>query len=113
MAQEQPMSPNAPAVRHVRVDALAWVTRFVGGNGTQRITFTEEAAPGDSLRDVLHRLSARFPKLAEALWDPRSGDLGEHIEVMVNSAILGVERELDSECRDGDSITLMGQFMGG
>ena len=40
-------------------------------------------------------------------------ELGEHIEVIVNDAVLGVTHELDSPLKDGDRITLLGQFMGG
>ena len=75
---------------HVQIDTVAWVTRFVGGNGSDRISFDLAIEPGDTVRTVLRRLSDRFPQLQFALWDPESGELGEHIEVVVNGAILGV-----------------------
>jgi molybdopterin converting factor small subunit len=98
---------------HVQIDTVAWVTRYVGGSGSDRIAFDLALAPGDTIRTVLHRLSARFPELQRALWDATSGELGEHIEVVVNSAILGVRHGLDSELKDGDRILLFGQYMGG
>lgn len=98
---------------HVQIDTVAWVTRFVGGNGSDRISFELAIAPGDTVRTVLRRLSERFPQLQYALWDPESGELGEHIEVVVNGAILGVRHGLDSELRAGDRILLFGQYMGG
>jgi sulfur-carrier protein len=97
----------------IQIDTVAWVTRFVGGNGSDRISFELTIAPGDTVRTVLRRLSERFPQLQYALWDPESGELGEHIEVVVNGAILGVRHGLDSELRDGDRILLFGQYMGG
>jgi len=75
--------------------------------------YRETARPGDTVGAVLRRLSARFPELHEALWDRRSGDLGEHIEVLVNDAVLGVTHTLDTPVRDGDRITLIGQYVGG
>jgi molybdopterin converting factor small subunit len=99
--------------RKVRVEVVAWVTKFVGGDGSRRAVFDDVARPGESLRVVLRRLSARYPALDEALWDRQSGELGEHIEVLVNDAVLGVERTLDGEVQDGDRITLLGQYMGG
>ena len=98
---------------HIRVDTMAWVTRFVGGNGSDRVSFDLAIEPGDTVRSVLRRLSDRFPQLQYALWDPGSGELGEHIEVVVNGAILGVRHGLDSELKDGDRILLFGQYMGG
>jgi sulfur-carrier protein len=98
---------------HVQIDTVAWVTRFVGGNGSDRIGFDLVLEPGDTVRTVLRRLSDRFPQLQYALWDPESGELGEHIEVVVNGAILGVRHGLDSALKDGDRILLFGQYMGG
>jgi sulfur-carrier protein len=98
---------------HVQIDTVAWVTRFVGGNGSDRISFELAIEPGDTVRTVLRRLSERFPQLQYALWDPESGELGEHIEVVVNGAVLGVRHGLDSELKAGDRILLFGQYMGG
>jgi hypothetical protein len=89
---------------HVQIDTVAWVTRYVGGSGSDRIGFDLALAPGDTVRTVLRR---------RALWDPESGELGEHIEVVVNGAILGVRHGLDSELNNGDRILLFGQYMGG
>jgi len=97
----------------VKVEVMAWATTFVGGDGSDRKSFEVEAAPGDSVRSVLKRFSARFPALNDALWDRGSADLGEHIEVAVNDALLGIHHTLDTPVKAGDEILLMGQFMGG
>jgi molybdopterin converting factor small subunit len=98
---------------HVQIDTVAWVTRYVGGNGSDRIGFELALVPGDTVRTALRRLAQRYPELQRALWDATSGELGEHIEVVVNGAILGVRHGLDSELKDGDRILLFGQYMGG
>jgi molybdopterin converting factor small subunit len=99
--------------RHIQVETVAWVTRFVGGNGSDHISFDLAIQPGDTVRTALRQLSERFPQLRYALWDPETGELGEHIEVVVNGAILGVRHTLDSALQDGDRILLFGQYMGG
>ena len=93
------------------IEVVAWVTRFVGGDGTGRRVFEEALTPGATVRDALRRLSERYPELQAALWHGEG--LGEHIEVLVNDAVLGVAHTLDSPLRAGDRITLLGQFMGG
>ncbi len=95
----------------VPVEVVSWVTKFVGGDGTGRRVFDEPVAPGASLRSVLEGLSARYPELKAALW--HGGELGEHIEVLVNDAVLGITHTLDSPIKPGDRIALLGQFMGG
>ncbi|OLC10511.1 MAG: hypothetical protein AUH26_07710 [Candidatus Rokubacteria bacterium 13_1_40CM_69_96] len=63
------------------------------------------------MRSVLAGLSSRYPELAAALW--HGSELGEHIEVLVNDAVLGIAHSLDSPLKPGDRITLLAQFMGG
>ena len=101
------------AIGYVTVEVVAWVTRFVGGDGTRRQVFREPAAPDASVRSVLGQVSDRHPALREALWDAAGGELSEHIEVLVNDSVLGLTHTLDSPVRDGDRITLIGQYSGG
>ena len=103
---------STPALS-VTVEVTTWVTKYVGGDGSGSKVFTEPFALGETVRDVLRRCSARFPELDAALWSPDRSELGEHIEVVVNDAVLGVTHGLDSPLKNGDRITLLGQFMGG
>jgi molybdopterin converting factor small subunit len=97
----------------VTVEVVAWVTQFVGGDGTRRKLFEETVAPGATVRSVLHQVSDRFPKLDKTLWQRPGGALAKHIEVLVNDAVLGVTHDLDSPVQPGDRITLIGQYTGG
>lgn len=98
---------------HATIEVMSWVTRFVGGDGAGRREYAEPVGPGETVRVVLKRFSARHPELDRALWDPSTRDLGPHIEVLVNDAVLGVSHTLDSPLRPGDRISLVGAFMGG
>lgn len=95
------------------IEVTTWVTKQVGGDGSGSKLFTETFAPGETVRQVLRRFSQRHPELDDALWSPDRAELGEHIEVVVNDAVLGVTHDLDSPLKDGDRFTLLGQFMGG
>ncbi len=97
----------------VTVEAFAWVTQFVGGDGTRRTVFHEAIEPGATVRSVLWQLANRYPALRDVLWDKASGDLAEHVEVLVNDAVLGLTHTLDSPVQAGDRITLLGQYAGG
>jgi molybdopterin synthase sulfur carrier subunit len=110
--QSEIRNPESEIV-HVTVEAVAWVTQFVGGDGTRRKVFDEAVPLGATVRTVLSRLSDQHPKLREVLWDQAGTDLAEHIEVLVNDAVLGLIHTLDSPVRDGDRITLLGQYAGG
>ena len=95
----------------VEVEVASWVTKFVGGDGSGRRVLERTAEPGSTVRSVLRSVSEQFPDLAQALW--HGAELGENIEVLVNDAVLGVAHTLDTPVRDGDRITLIGQYVGG
>ena len=95
----------------VPVEIVGWPTRFVGGDGATRRLFEEPLTDGATVRSVLRSLSGRFPDLDAALWHGR--DLGEHIEILINDAVLGIDHELDSPLAPGDRVALLAQFMGG
>ena len=95
----------------IPVEVASWVTKFVGGDGSGRRVLEEPLTPGATVRSVLAGASARFPELHRALW--HGNELGEHIEVLVNDAVLGIEHNLDSPLRPGDRITLLAHVMGG
>jgi molybdopterin converting factor small subunit len=104
----------SPATITVRVDFISWVNQFVGGGGTGTLELDEQVRPGETVRAVLQRLSERYPKLKASLWDENDRtQLGSHIEIIVNDAILGVAHDLDTSLADGDRITLAGQYIGG
>jgi molybdopterin converting factor small subunit len=112
---EQNVAPSATATTtgQIEVEAVAWISKFVGGDGSTRKLFCESLRPGDTVRQVLRRLSGRFPELHKALWDAQTGELGEHIEVLVNDAVLDITHSLDSPVHTGDRIALIGQYLGG
>jgi len=95
----------------IPVEVVAWVTRFVGGNGSSRRVFDEPLAPDSTVRSVLRGLSARYPELAQALWE--DNQIGPHVEVLVNDAVLGVTHEIDSPVKERDRIALVGAYLGG
>jgi len=102
-----------PGSGHAQIEVTTWVTKHVGGDGTGSRMFDEAIGPGDTPRILLRRFTARFPELDAALWSPDHRELGSHIEVLVNDAVLGVAYELDTPLIGGERITLLGQFMGG
>jgi molybdopterin converting factor small subunit len=105
------VNTSRTAAATVAVEIVGWPTRFVGGDGSARRLFQEPLGERATVRSVLKGLSARFPELDAALWH---GDrLGEHIEVLVNDAVLDIEHTLDSPLVPGDRIALLAQFMGG
>ena len=97
----------------LEIEVVAWITKFVGGDGSTRKVFHLPLRADDTVRKVLRRLSGRFPQLHKALWDPVTGGLAEHVEVLVNDAVLDLTHSLDSPIDRNDKIALIGQYLGG
>ena len=97
----------------LEIEVVAWITKFVGGDGSTRKVFHLPLRADDTVRKVLRRLSGRVPQLHTALWDPVTGDLAEHVEVLVNDAVLDLTHSLDSRIDRHDRIALIGQYLGG
>ncbi len=109
----EPGTSNAASMVNVIVEAVAWVTQFVGGDGSRRRVFPEAVGQGTTVRGALQQVCGRFPALADALWAEGGRELAEHIEVLVNDAVLGLTHTLDTPLREGDRVTLIGAFTGG
>lgn len=103
----------AVTTAQIEIEVIAWITKFVGGDGSTRQVFYEPLGEGDTVRRILRRLSGRFPQLHKALWDPETGGLAEHIEVLVNDAVLDITHTLDSPLHVRDRLALIGQYLGG
>ena len=106
-------TPAPAAPFPVIVEVISYVNDMVDAPGQGQKEFTVEARPGDTLRTVLQRFSSGFPRLHEALWDPGTGEIGGHIEVIFNDTILGVRDSLDSEVHAHNRVILLGQYVGG
>ena len=105
------MTASPRASFPVVVEAISYVNDMLGAAAGQK-EFTEEARAGDTVRTILRRFSARYPKLNDALWE-ESGELGPHIEIIFNDTILGIRDSVDTPVHPNDRIILTGQYIGG
>ena len=110
---DAPRGAGAVETGELEIEVVAWITKFVGGDGSTRKVFYLPLRGDDTVRRVLRRLSGRFPQLHKALWDPVTGDLAEHVEVLVNDAVLDLTHSLESPVDRNDKIALIGQYLGG
>lgn len=97
----------------VVVEVISYVNDMVGEPGQSQKEFTESARPGDTIRTLLRRFAGRYPRLNEAMWEPGSGAMREHIDVIYNDTLLDPSTSLDTPLRAGDRLTLTGQYIGG
>ena len=102
---------NPPAT--VCIELVSWVNDLAQSpakDARYQVTIRQ----ADTLRDVLQRFSQHHPKLHKSLWsseDPK--EIGPHIEIIVNDAIMGIEKDLHSPIEGVQLVVLAGQYIGG
>jgi molybdopterin converting factor small subunit len=110
-ASEVASNPIGPTTASATVEAFSWITKYLGGDGSGQRSIEVPLTTDSTVRSVLLAVTSKYPELHDALWMGK--ELGGHIEVMVNDAVLDVTHTLDSSIKPGDRIGLLGQFMGG
>lgn len=58
---------NDTVTGQVEIEVVAWVTKFVGGDGSNRKVYHQPIEAGDTVRTVLRRLSKGHPQLHKPL----------------------------------------------
>ncbi len=97
----------------VCIELVSWVNDLAR-NPVRNAKYHVDAKSGDTLRDVLRGFSQQHPKLHQSLWaENDSMEIGPHIEIIVNDAIMGLEKDLHSPMEGGDLVVLAGQYIGG
>ena len=102
-----------PPTGQVAIEVVAWITKFVGGDGSTRKVFHEALRDGDTVRTVLRRLSGRFPQLHKALWDPETEISPSILKCWSMTRCSTSPIRWTARCRRGDGLALIGQYLGG
>ncbi len=97
----------------VTLEIVPWLTRFFGEDNGQRIKLKRDLQAGETVGAFLRRVGEEYPEFGQALWDPETGELGEHIEIIVNNAVLGIDHEVDTPLKPGERVTLVPAYIGG
>ena len=97
----------------VKLEVIPWLTDYFGARGASRLVLEEEAAEGQTVRDLLDRLAARYQEFGNLAFDADKGQLSGHITVICNDRLLELLSGLDTVLKDGDAIMLLPAYAGG
>ena len=73
----------------------------------------QEIEDGTNVREVLNRLSTRYPRFVEAVFDVRAQKLTERVNIFLNGCNLELVNGLSTNLSDGDSLTFIAPIIGG
>lgn len=97
----------------VRLEVVSWLTRAFDSTESTRLVREERVEAGSTVRDLFDRLAAENPVFAEYVFDREKQEITGHVSVIFNDRILELLNGLDTETKDGDTVTLIPAFAGG
>ncbi len=97
----------------IRIEIVPWLTQSFGQKGSSRLILEEEIVQEIGLIDFLSSLSRRYPAVGEAIFDLQSGRFFDHVNIIHNDVILGVEEAVKQTIREGDSLVFLPAYVGG
>ena len=73
----------------------------------------QEIEGEESIRDLLGRLCARYPRFARWVYDVDTRQLTGRVVIFYNGRTLGAADGLENKLSDGDSLTFVSPIEGG
>jgi MoaD family protein len=78
------------------------------------LTLEEEVGEGEQVGSLLDRLADRYgERFREALFHAETGQIRQHLVVLVNGQSLASGQGLETELEDGDQVVLVAAYAGG
>lgn len=97
----------------VQVRILPWFSEIFAPGQHISLLIEEELPSGSSLRSLLARLSARYARFDEAIYDQQSDALRETVVVTHNGRLVSPAVALDLALQNADSVALIPTYSGG
>jgi len=97
----------------VRLEIVPWLTDQFGRGDSSRLLLEEDVDGAVRLGDFLASLTGKYPAIATAILDVGTGQLAEHVSIVLNDTVLGSSGALEALVRAGDSLVVLPAFSGG
>ena len=78
-----------------------------------RVILEQETRECDTVRDILHQFSTRYPRFVEVVFDVRAEKQTERVNIFLNGRNLELENGLATQLHDGDTLTFVTPIIGG
>ncbi len=97
----------------VKVEAVPWLPTTLGEPKYKRVVVEMEAAQGDTVGDLMHRLAEKHPRFKELVFDEQAQAVTGYASVVLNGEVIDNAGGMKLPVHDGDVITLIPSYMGG
>jgi molybdopterin converting factor small subunit len=97
----------------VEITIYYWLSEaFTGGSGTSH-TFQEPFQEGETLGDLLNRLTSKLPSFGIVIFDSKNQRLYPQVNFVFRDKAGDPQKDLGRKLNDGDKIVFLPIYAGG
>ena len=98
----------------VRLEVLPALAETLGIDGTsEEVISDQEIEGGNSVRELLNRLGARYQRFGQMVFDINTQKLTDRVAIFFNGRALELVNGLETKLKDGDTLTFVPFIEGG
>ncbi len=97
----------------VTIEVMPWITTQCGYDKPGNLLIEEEVRTGDTIDEIMKRLSTSNLRLSECLFDPGTHGIHGYISIILNNRLVPQLTAPGIKLKDGDVIRLLPTIEGG
>ncbi|MHB1417274.1 MAG: MoaD/ThiS family protein [Chloroflexota bacterium] len=97
----------------VTIEFVGWLAEQIGPGRDSPVILRETVGEGQTLAGLLATLVARYPSLADIVFDPSDQRVHDQVAVILNGRVYQAVGGLGAALHDGDRLVLLPGFAGG
>ena len=97
----------------IRLEIRPWLSTLLNPEETGILILEEEMTEDVTLGGLLRRLAAKHKDFGDVFFDPNTLQPSSSVAIVVNDLLLQSLKGLDTNLKDGDTITLLPFLDGG
>ncbi len=97
----------------ITIEVMPWITTECGYNQPGNLIIEEEFKEGDTIGEIMRRISRADLRLAECLFDPTTQGIHGYISIILNNRLISQLKAPGMVLKDGDVIRLLPTIEGG
>ncbi|MBI5968900.1 MAG: MoaD/ThiS family protein [Deltaproteobacteria bacterium] len=100
-------------MRAIEITIYSWLSDAFTGGGATHYTFQEPFQEGETLGNLLNRLSSRLPPFGKFIFDADSQRLHPQVNFIFRDKAGDLVKDFGRKLNDGDKIVFLPVYAGG
>lgn len=98
---------------NIKIEVASWLKDDFDYNGLGNLVLNETTSTGTSLIEMLRLVANKYPKFSKKAFNTQKQHLFDYCLVILNGTIMSAPDQLNTELKEGDTLTITPAFYGG